>query len=203
MKPNHLEQIGTFLINTFTMALILFVLSAALPDTVEARLIKVAGQSGCSAITDKKMRDDCFGCTMFGGTFEYESDGSSFTCTNSDDEVLVCNITSTGRYDFCFTAYSDGRVVRKTPGGNKPVGIRVVPLQRFPPWFRSRIRAAEIRKNKLRKASPRRKLGTGQPRAVKKSGQTQKQKGAAITKPTRPGVPMPTKPIRPGTPMKK
>ena len=74
-----------------------------------------------------------------------------------------------------------------------------------------------IRENKQRKALPRRKLGTGQPRTMQRqtpktdfgsvlgrgvSKKTKKQK-SAITKPTRPGVPMPTKPIRPGTPMNK
>lgn len=47
------------------------------------------------------------------------------------------------------------------------------------------------------------RMGVVRPRAMKKSGQTQKLEGAAITKPTRPGVPMPTKPIRPGEPMAK
>ncbi|GMQ92016.1 MAG: hypothetical protein BMS9Abin11_1333 [Gammaproteobacteria bacterium] len=210
MKPNHLKQTGTFLMSTLTMALILFVLSAAAPQIVEARTTATTA-AGCSGMTGKK-KTRCSSCVWQGGTFIDE--GDSTTCKTKDDTE---DCTYGGDMQFCLLCWGGTgwnragatctvyRTATKTSAGAirtgtslmKKVPLTSIPIRFVPPRLRA-IRAAEIRKNKQRALMKKR----GEVKDAKDRYANKKQK-TAITKPTRPGVPMPTKPIRPGTPMKK
>lgn len=152
-------------------------------------------------------------CASGGGILD-DDGGEAVVCTwpgdNDSDIVVGCDNTGCsvcGLYGGCFDFARGSRqlpVNAKQFSGKRPISINQISVRRFPPKIRARLRAVEMRKkSQILGAKPPRKFGIVKQRAVKKSGQTQQQKGAAITKPTRPGVPMPTKPIRPGEPMAK
>lgn len=196
-------------------ALILLALGVAVPQIAEAA--PVTTKAGCSGMSGTKKRN-CEQCVYEGGSFIDE--GSSSQCrTNSDTEdctyggdlefCLLCfGGTGWNRSDPTCVVYGPSTKTKTTIGSirsrassMKKAPLTSIPDDRLTPRLRA-LKAKQILINNQQKALPQHKVGTVQPRAVQKQGQTQKQK-SAITKPTRPGVPMPTEPIRPGKPMAK
>lgn len=193
-------------------ALILLVLSMAAPHVAEAMTLTTNGPGGCISLTGL-VKQQCLDCTTSGGTFTFTDNGGSTTTSKCEAgvETTSCFYGDISGCQLCIKFLGCGPDTPLSSGTSsrtavmnafiKKFPLTAIPAHRLPPRLRT-LRAKQIRINNQRKASPRHKVGTVQPRTTQKQGQTQKQE-SAITKPTRPGVPMPTEPIRPGKPMAK
>ena len=175
MQLIHPKLIGTSLISAFTVALILFVLGVAVPQIAEARTTTTA--AGCSGMIATKKKQ-CEDCTSHGGTFTDFGGDSDSICKEPATQKDCLYEGGKALCVYCIVGipectYTEERRLGDNVVSTKKVPLTTIPAHFLPPRLRA-IRVNLIRKNKQHKVSPPRKLGTGQ---------SQKQKGAVITKP--------------------
>ncbi len=194
MKLNYFKKIGAFI-----MALMLMFFVSASLIVVTSLVMSDTAWAGPKEIAKEE-------CGRAGGKFIDEGDG--YSCVYPNGGTQDC---TTGDYNICLWCFPEEGCIylSKKPGLNTPAAIRArafsmekIPLTSIPDHrLTTRLRAIKanlIRKNKQRALMRKR----GEVKDAKDRYANKKQK-TAITKPTRPGVPMPTKPIQHGKPMVK
>ena len=174
----------------------------------EAMTTTTNGPGGCIAMTGK-VKQDCLKCTTDGGTFTFTDNGTSTTTSSCEIniETTSCFYGDISGCQVCLKWLGRGpstprssSTTSRTSAMNafiKKFPLTTIPAHRLPPRLQA-IRAKLIQKKKHRASMKKRSDVKGA-----HDRYANKKKKTTITKPTRPGVPMPTKPIPPGKPMNK